>query len=125
MEKRSEEWMKQSDNERIYHMDKKTVLEIIKRFHQEIEVRGIRPTKLILYGSYAAGTNRESSDIDIIVVSDDFAGKSYWERIDILSDVIYEIFAPIEAVALTQGEWERGDSLVADFARDGEVLFAA
>ena len=125
MENRSEEWMKQSDNERIYHMDKKTVLEIIKRFHQEIEARGIRPTKLILYGSYAAGTNRESSDIDIIVVSDDFAGKSYWERIDILSDVIYEIFAPIEAVALTQGEWERGDSFVADFARDGQVLFAA
>ena len=125
MENRSEEWMKQSDNERIYHMDKKTVLEIIKRFHQEIEARGIRPTKLILYGSYAAGTNRESSDIDIIVVSDDFAGKSYWERIDILSDVIYEIFAPIEAVALTQGECERGDSFVADFARDGQVLFAA
>ena len=106
-------------------MDKKAVLEIIKRFQQEIEARGIRPLKVILYGSYAAGTHRQSSDIDIIVVSDDFAGKSYWERIEILSDVIYEIFAPIEAVALTQEEWEQGDSLVADFARDGEVLFAA
>jgi len=50
---------------------------------------------------------------------------SYWDRIDILPEVIYEIFAPIEAIALTQDEWEKGDSIVADFTRNGEVLFAA
>jgi len=43
----------------------------------------------------------------------------------ILADVIYEIFAPIEAVAFTQSEWDQGDSFVTDFARDGEILFAA
>ena len=106
-------------------MDKKTVLEIINRFHQEIEARGIKPQRLILYGSYAKGNNKEGSDIDIIVVSDDFVDKSYWERIDILSDAIYEIFAPIEALAFTQDEWNQGDSFVVDFARDGEILFAA
>jgi len=62
---------------------------------------------------------------DVVVISDDFVGKDYWERIDILSESIYEIFAPIEAVAMTQEEWDRGDSFVVDFARDGEVLFAA
>ena len=63
--------------------------------------------------------------IDIVVISDDFAGMSYWERIDLLTDVIYEIFAPVEVVAFTCDEWERGDSFVTDFARHGEVLFAA
>jgi hypothetical protein len=48
-----------------------------------------------------------------------------WERIAILSDTIYEIFAPIEAVAMTQEEWDQGDLFVTDFARNGEVLFAA
>ncbi len=90
-----------------------------------IEARGIKTLKLILYGSHAAGTERDTSDIDIVVISDDFAGKDYWQRVDILTDVIYEIFAPIEAVALTQDEWDRGDSFVTDFASSGEVLFAA
>jgi uncharacterized protein len=106
-------------------MDKKTVLEIADRFHKEIVIRGIRPNKIILYGSYAQGKNTEDSDIDIIVVSDDFTGKDYWERIDILTDAIYEIFAPIEASAFTEDEWKDGNSLIADFAQNGEVLFAA
>ncbi|MGA7875505.1 MAG: nucleotidyltransferase domain-containing protein [Desulfoferrobacter sp.] len=106
-------------------MDKRAALEVVGRFREEIEARGIRPLKIILYGSYAAGSSREGSDIDIVVVSDDFMGKSFWERLDILTDVIYEIFAPIEVTALTQEEWERGDSFVTDFARKGEVLFAA
>ncbi len=70
-------------------MDKKSVLAIIARLRSQIEARGIRVSLLILFGSFAKGNFTESSDIDIVVVSDDFAGKGYWERIDILSDAIY------------------------------------
>ena len=83
-------------------MDKSAVVKLVDRFHQGIKARGIIPSKLILYGSHASSTNWEGSDIDIVVISDDFIDKDYWERIDILADVIYEIFAPIEAVAMTQ-----------------------
>lgn len=106
-------------------MDKTAVIKIVDQFYQKIKVRGISPQKIILYGSYATDTNWEGSDIDIVVISDDFIGKDYWERINILTDVIYEIFAPIEAVAMTQEEWDKGELFVTDFARDGEVLFAA
>jgi predicted nucleotidyltransferase len=106
-------------------MDKTAVIKILTQFHKEIEARGIKPIKFILYGSYASDSNHEGSDIDIVVISNDFKHKSYWERIDILSDAIYEIFAPIEAIALTQDEWDNEDSFAADFARNGEVLFAA
>jgi predicted nucleotidyltransferase len=67
----------------------------------------------------------EGSDIDILVISDDFSGKNYWERIDILSDAIYEIFEPIEAVALTVEEWEKGESAIVDYAKEGDIIFAA
>lgn len=106
-------------------MDKTEVIKIVKKFIQKINTQGIRPQKIVLYGSYAVGTNSIGSDIDIVVISDDFIGKGYWERIDILSEAIYEIFAPIEAVAMTQEEWEKGDLFVTDFAINGEVLFAA
>ena len=106
-------------------MDKKSVIEILDRFHHEMKARGIIVQKLILYGSYADGTNHEGSDIDIVVISDDFTGKDYWERIEILTDVIYEIDAPIEAVAMTREEWDNGELFITDFARNGEVFFAA
>jgi predicted nucleotidyltransferase len=106
-------------------VEKSAVVAIVARLRRGIEARGIRPQKVVLYGSYADGTHREGSDIDVVIISDDFAGKGYWERIDILADAIYEIFAPIEAVAMTPEEWERGDSLIAAFTRKGEVLYAA
>lgn len=106
-------------------MDKAEVIKIIKQFQNAIRARGITPLKIILYGSYASGTYQNGSDIDLVIISDDFTGKDYWERIDILAEVVYEIFAPIEAVALTKKEWENGDSIVTRFAGNGEVLFAA
>jgi predicted nucleotidyltransferase len=106
-------------------MDKGAVVKIIDRFRQEIQDRGIIAQKIILFGSHASGTSAAVSDIDVVIISDDFAGKGYWERIDILTDVIYAMSAPLEAVAMTPEEWERGDSFIADFARHGEVLYAA
>jgi hypothetical protein len=58
-----------------------------------------------------------------VVISDDFAGKGYCERIDILAEAIYEVSARIEAVAMTTEEWERSDSALATLARKGEVVF--
>lgn len=105
-------------------MDKDAVLEILSRFRKAIESKGIRINRLVLFGSYATGTYREGSDIDIVVVSENFIRKDYWERIEILSDAIYEVFEPIEAVAMTPEEWEKGESVIAEYARGGEMIYA-
>ncbi len=104
-------------------MDKKAVLAVISDFQKTLQEVGIKPQKIILFGSYASGRQREDSDIDLVVISEDFEGKGYWERIELLSAAIYKIFKPIEAVAMTPQEWQSGKSLIADYARDGEVVY--
>jgi uncharacterized protein len=103
-------------------MDQENVGRTIEQFKHALETAGIHIDRIILFGSQADGTAIESSDIDLIVISPSFAGKSYWERIDILSEAIYEVFAPIEATAFTPEEWQSGQSLMVDYAREGVLV---
>ena len=103
-------------------MDKATVLKIVRDYDRALRARGVRPCKIVLYGSWARGEPHEGSDIDLVVVSEDFEGKGYWERIEILADALCEIWQPVEAVAMTPAEWESGNSMIAQFAREGEVV---
>ena len=103
-------------------MDKKTVIGVINRFKKALEKREIKETKIILFGSWSKGNYHEESDIDIIVLSDDFSGKNFWERTEILSSAILEVFEPIEAIAMTFEEWEKGDSPIISYAGSGEII---
>ena len=100
-------------------MGEDKALRTIKEFRQVLESLGIQVQQLILYGSHAGGFAREDSDIDVVVISPSFANKGYWERIDILSEAIFRVFAPIEASAFTPEEWHAGNSLLVDYARNG------
>lgn len=104
-------------------MDKSRALKIISDFAKALEAEKVRPRKIILFGPYSTGTQREGSDIELVVISDDFAGKDYWERIDLLSAATVRVFAPIEAIAMTPQEWKSGDSLLVDRAQKGEVVY--
>jgi len=106
-------------------MDKGAVLKIIDRFRAVIENKKVKIKKVILFGSYSKGNYKDGSDIDVILISDDFASMDYWERIDFLSEAIYEIYEPIEAFLFTPDEWDKKDSFLVDYAKDGEVVYAA
>jgi len=103
----------------------KSVLSIIERFKNILEQKKVKISKIILFGSYARGNFNDNSDIDLIVISENFATMNYWERIDFLSGAIYEIFEPIEALSFTPSEWEKSDSFLTDYAASGEIVFAA
>ena len=103
-------------------MGKKDVLNILIRLKESLKRNRIHVDRLILFGSWAKGTQQEGSDIDVVVISQDFEGKDYWARINILSEAIYQVYAPIEAVAMTPQEWDSKESPVCEFARQGEVI---
>ena len=106
-------------------MDKTAVLNIVLQFKDLLEMKSIKVKKNILYGSYPTGTFTDTSDIDLIVISDDFVHKDFWERVSICSETIYELSQPLEVVALTPEEGESQASPLVYYAASGEIVYAA
>jgi predicted nucleotidyltransferase len=82
------------------------IKEIISRYAIEIEKLGIKPQRILLYGSYAKGNAREDSDIDLVVVSENFKDMNVRERLELLGIAAGKVFEPIEAIGYTSAEIE-------------------
>ncbi|MCD5406064.1 MAG: nucleotidyltransferase domain-containing protein [Desulfotomaculum sp.] len=79
---------------------------IIERYKKELKKCGINAEKIMLYGSYAKGTPREDSDIDLIIISEDFKDLNLRERLEVLGLTAGRVFEPIEALGYTAAEIE-------------------
>lgn len=51
-----------------------SALELVQRFAAEVQQLDLRLQKVIVFGSYARNEQREESDIDVVLVSEDFTG---------------------------------------------------
>lgn len=80
---------------------------IIGRFRQELERSGVRPERILLFGSHARGKAREGSDIDLIVVSPDWARFSRRERLELLGVTAVRIMESVQAQGFTPDEVAR------------------
>lgn len=78
--------------------------DIIQRYTDQLKKMGIRVERVMLFGSYATGTSREGSDIDLVVVSPDWAKYNDIERLETLGLAAGRILEPIEAVGFTPKE---------------------
>ncbi|MGH7456781.1 MAG: nucleotidyltransferase domain-containing protein, partial [bacterium] len=72
-------------------------LQPIKNYVKALIKDGIRVQQVFLYGSHAKNRAHEDSDIDIIVVSEDFNGKRLLERLQILGWARREVPEPVQA----------------------------
>lgn len=76
----------------------------IAAFCAELRRVGIRPRRIILFGSWAAGQERWDSDIDVIVVSQDFRGKGLRRRLELLGIAAAGALVPVQALGYTPEE---------------------
>jgi hypothetical protein len=83
--------------------------EIIKQYTSKLIDLGIGVERVILFGSYAKGHPREDSDIDLIVVSEDFESMNIRERLEVLGIASARIMQPIQAKGYTLQEMESKD----------------
>lgn len=85
----------------------KTKDEIIKIINDYIKNLNnhVKIDRVILFGSYARNEALSSSDVDFLIVSDDFSGMSFFERLEFLQKFWnYNVGADI--LGYTPGEVE-------------------
>lgn len=64
-------------------MDIKKIQPVIDVYLKELKKK-ITPEKVILFGSYARGATSDDSDIDLVILSNDFKKMSFEKRLDLL-----------------------------------------
>ena len=87
-------------------MVSKSVRRVIQRFVAAVRKEGIRVDKVILYGSYVRGTEREYSDIDVAIVSRDW-GKDPVEEGMRLFVIAGGVDSRIEPVPISLESYEK------------------
>ena len=86
-------------------------------------VYGPRLCGVYLYGSFARGDQDEESDVDLLVVLDDF--NSYGQEVDrtaeVVSDLSLKWCVSISVVFVRRHDWVKGDSLFLRTLREEAV----
>ena len=109
----------------------KKILKSIEEIKNEIacfaESRNILIDKIILFGSAATGKSTKESDIDLMLVSNDFNGKTYTERIKKLLGLNRKLIKltnkPIDILYYSSKEWNESASVMIKEAKlNGQVI---
>ena len=103
-------------------MDKKEIREIAKKFAQKVAEK-YDCVSVILFGSYAKGTNNENSDIDIAVIL-----KDYDNLISIqieLMRIRRKIDSRIEPHPIKERDFNENNPLANEIKKYGEIINVA
>ena len=86
--------------------DRIQLTKIARKLVDNLQKKNIKVERLVLFGSYAAGTMRSDSDIDIAVISSSFNRKNIIQRQEILGEAIYPLAESIEAIGYGFSEYK-------------------
>lgn len=64
-------------------VENELIMEIVKKYVEKI-CENYKIEAIILFGSYAKGTNNENSDIDIAIITDDFENDIFDEELKLM-----------------------------------------
>ncbi len=77
---------------------------LVARYCRALSSMGIKVEQVLLFGSHATGRAHEGSDIDLFVISSDWAPYNERERLEILGVAAARILEPIQARGATPDE---------------------
>lgn len=97
---------------------KAAIRRIIRTYLKVIAENNIKVEKAYLFGSYARGTYREDSDIDIAIVSKDFSGDRFVDRRRVVP-LRRKIDRRLEPIPYLPENFKENDPLVIEILKNG------
>jgi predicted nucleotidyltransferase len=92
-------------------MDQRTINEIVTYLKESLVESGINVDSIALFGSAISGELTTSSDLDIIIISEDFRDKDIFERAKITMNpevrTIRKFKVPLDVLNMTVEEYNR------------------
>ncbi|MBL1215640.1 MAG: nucleotidyltransferase domain-containing protein [Ignavibacteriae bacterium] len=104
----------------------------MEKIKNEIELfadrKNVTIDKIVLFGSQILGTANKDSDIDLLLVSKDFANKTYSQRIKKLLGLNRQLVKltnkPFDILYYSDEEWANTSTLMIQEAKlNGKVIF--
>jgi predicted nucleotidyltransferase len=95
-----------------------SIMDIVKRYIEELRKHNIPVREAILFGSYVKGTIKEESDIDVAVVSEAFTGDRFEDRRKIVP-LRRKIDNRIEPMPFNPEIFSRGSILIDEIKKTG------
>jgi predicted nucleotidyltransferase len=83
--------------------ERKHIIEGIKKFIRRIN-KDFQINKIIFFGSRTTNKYNKDSDIDLIIVSDDFEGLDFFERVSKMYNY-WELDYPVDFLCYTLNEF--------------------
>lgn len=102
-----------------------TVDEMLTNYINELK-KQIRVGKVILFGSRARGDELKNSDIDLVVISEDFDRFGFIDRLEFL-ELEWKYSIPIDAVGYTPKEYEEMSGrigIISKIKKYGKEIYA-
>ena len=108
-------------------MAKSKIKKIIRFMVEILREKVMNISKIILFGSQIEGKASAESDIDVVVVSKNFRNKDIFERVELIKGAeimtIKKFVIPLDIITMTPEEFESETSLIAEYAKQGEVVY--
>ncbi|MCL2328936.1 MAG: nucleotidyltransferase domain-containing protein [Bacteroidetes bacterium] len=95
------------------------VIHTVQNYAKEINERGINLRKVILFGSFAKGTQHEWSDIDVALVADDFTGVGFLDIQRFSGIGIKKPYIRIESLTYPTDYFEESDPFIEEIKKTG------
>lgn len=104
-------------------MDKNTIRIIIKKIKKELMENDIIVNYIYLFGSQAAGTADNDSDIDVVVVSESFNNKDIFQRAKMIYPANFCRDYPLDVALLSINEWKKKKGIITHIIKETGVEY--
>jgi predicted nucleotidyltransferase len=104
-------------------LTRNAAIKMVKNYAKELNQAGINLRKVIMFGSFAKGTQHEWSDIDVALVADNFSGVGFLDRQHFSKIGIKKTYLRNEPVTYPTDYFSESDPFIEEIKKTGiEIL---